>query len=287
MRRPQGPRAARDGSSLQGPDGTAGGTWSADAGWSGLSAGPSSVSDGSASRPGSCPPANFTSACTRESTEGWVANRSANPSRGLSTHNSITAEVAPGNSPRFSILRKAEIIASGFLVSSTDPASASSSRDRDSASFTTCDNSQATTISATAIMTTTIAPPPPEPLLSLSEEEDEEERDDDQDDPPPLEFQDRLVNIRKNSSPKKPTTPAMITAITISCTSPLRMWVSSWPSTASISWSLSAFNRPEVTVTAYCRWFSPVANAFSASLSMTFSFGIGMPREMQRFSRRL
>ena len=79
----------------------------------------------------------------------------------------------------------------------------------------------------------------------------------------------------------------MITAITISCTSPLRMWVSSWPSTASISWSLSAFSRPVVTVTAYCRRLSPVANAFSASLSMIFSFGIGMPREMQRFSRRL
>ncbi len=72
------------------------------------------------------------------------------------------------------------------------------------------------------------------------------------------------MNIRKNSSPKKPTTPAMITATTISCTSPLRMWVSSWPSTASISWSLSAFNRPVVTVTAYCRRLSPVANAFSA-----------------------
>src|ERR1700738_2249671 len=180
MRRPQGPRAARDGSSLQGPDGTAGGTWSADAGWSGLSAGPSSVSDGSASRPGSCPPANFTSACTRESTEGGVANRSANPSRGLSTHNSITAEVAPGSSPRFSILRSAEIMASGFFVSSTDPASASSSRDRDSASLTSCDNSHASAISATATMMTTTAPPPPF-LSPLSEEDDEDEEDDDED----------------------------------------------------------------------------------------------------------
>ncbi len=79
----------------------------------------------------------------------------------------------------------------------------------------------------------------------------------------------------------------MITATTIICTSPLRIWVSSWPSTASISWSFSAFSSPEVTVMAYCRRFSPVANAFSASLSMTFSFGIGMPREMQRFSSRL
>src|ERR1700754_905072 len=96
-------------------------------------------------------------------------------------HNSITAEVAPGNSPRFSILRSAEIIASGFLVSSTDPASAKSSRERDSASFTTCDNSQASRISATAIRTTMIAPPPP--LRSLLEEEDED------DDLPPPKFQ--------------------------------------------------------------------------------------------------
>src|SRR3977135_1535033 len=258
-RLPQGPG---DGpASLHGPRCSGGGAVSADAGCWGPSSGSSALSDGSASGPGSCPPANLTSACTRESTEGWVANRSANPSRGLSTHNSITAEVAPGSSPRFSILRSAEIMASGFFVNSTDPASASSSRERDSASFTTCDNSQASMISTTARMTTTIAPP--EPVLSRAEEEeeeddededeDEEEDDEDQDDPPPPEFHCRLVNIRKNSSPKKPTTPAMMTATTISCTSPLRMWVSSWPSTASISWSLSAFNRPEVTVTAYCR----------------------------------
>src|SRR6266705_1435318 len=237
-RLPQGPG---DGpASLHGPRCSGGGAVSADAGCGGPSSGSSALSDGSASRPGSCPPANFTSAWTRESTEGWVANRSAKPSRGLSTHNSITAEVAPGSSPRFSILRSAEIMASGFFVSSTDPASARSSRDRDSASFTTWDNSQASMISAIARMTTKIAPPP---LLSLSAEEVEEDEDeDDQDDPPP-EFHCRLVNIRKNSSPKKPTTPAMMTAITISCTSPLRMWVSSWPSNASISWSFNACSR--------------------------------------------
>src|SRR6266568_4273664 len=100
------------------------------------------MSDGGASGPESCPPAYFTSACTRDSTEGWVANRSAKPSRGLSTHNSITAEVAPGSSPRFSILRSAEIMASGFFVSSTDPASASSSRDRDRAGDDDCDHHQ-------------------------------------------------------------------------------------------------------------------------------------------------
>src|SRR3977135_1435566 len=205
-RLPQGPG---DGpASLHGPRCSGGGAGSADAGCWGPSCGPSDLCDGSDSRPGSCPPANFTSAWTRESTEGWVANRSAKPSRGLSTHNSITAEVAPGSSPRFSILRSAEIMASGFFVSSTDPASASSSRDRDSASRTTCDNSQASMISTTARMTTTIAPPP-EPLLSRSDEEeedddDDEDEDEDDHDDPPLEFQLRLVNIRKNSSPKKP-----------------------------------------------------------------------------------
>lgn len=70
---------------------------------------------GSGSGPGSRPPAYFTSALTRESTDGWVANRSAKPSRGLSMHISMTAEVAPGNSPRPSILRSAEIIASGLF----------------------------------------------------------------------------------------------------------------------------------------------------------------------------
>src|SRR5205823_10661117 len=136
----------------------------------------------------------------------------------------MTADVAPGSSPRFSILRSAVIMASGFLVSSTEPASASNSRDRDSASLTTCDNSQASRISATAMMIAMIAPPP---LLSRSDDDDEEEEDDD-DQPLPLEFHDRLVNMRKNNSPKKPTTPAMMTATTISCTSPLRICVSSW-----------------------------------------------------------
>src|SRR6202011_1268330 len=153
------------------------------------SSGRSAASEGRANGPGSWPPANCTSALTRESTDGWVANKSAKPSRGLSKHSSITAEVAPGSSPRFSILRSAEIMASGFLVSSTEPASASNSRDRDSASRTSCDNSQARASSATATMTTTMTAPPPEPLLSLFEEDDDEEEDDedpdDHDDPPP------------------------------------------------------------------------------------------------------
>src|SRR3984957_7649566 len=112
--------------------------------------------------------------------EGWVANRAEKPSRGLSRQSSMTAEVAPGISPRFSILRSAEIMASGFLVSSTDPASASSSRDRDSARRTSCDNIQATAIRATATMMTMTAPPP-EPFR-LSEDEEDDDEDDDEDD---------------------------------------------------------------------------------------------------------
>src|ERR1700759_1452057 len=106
---------------------------------------------------------------------------SAKPSRGLSTHSSITAEVASGNSPRPSILRSAEIMASGFLVSSTEPASARYSRERDSASLTSCDSAQATMISTTArIMMSTAAPPPP--LRSLLESDDEEDDEDDEED---------------------------------------------------------------------------------------------------------
>ena len=170
-------------------------------------------------------------------------------------------------------------------MSSTEPASASNSRDRDSASLTTCDNSHASRISATAMMIAMTAPPPP--LLSRSDEDDDDERDGEDQPLPEDEFHDRLVNMRKNNSPKKPTTPAMIIATTISCTSPLRMWVSSWPSTASISASSSACNSPVVTVMEYCRGLRPVANAFSAGLSISFSLGIAMPREMQRFSNRL
>src|SRR5579871_6418252 len=84
-------------------------------------------------------------------------------------HISITADVAPGSSPRPSILRSAEIMASGFLVSSTEPASARYSRERDNASRTICESSQASAISATATMMMTIAAPP-EPLR-LSDEE--------------------------------------------------------------------------------------------------------------------
>src|SRR6476619_6035555 len=104
-------------------------------------------------------------------------------------HISSTAELAPGISPRPSILRNAEIMASGFFVSSTEPASARYSRERDSASFTTCDSSQATTISAIATMTTMTAPPP-EPLLSLldDEESEDDEDDDEEDQPLPDEF---------------------------------------------------------------------------------------------------
>ncbi|MGY4330487.1 hypothetical protein ACVWWG_004904 [Bradyrhizobium sp. LB7.2] len=124
-------------------------------------------------------------------------------------------------------------------------------------------------------------------MLSLDDEDDRDDEEEPDDHEPPPELQPKFVNRRKNNSPKKPTTPAMMTATTMSCTSPFLMWVSSWPSTASISLSFSALRRPVVTVIEYCRGLRPVANAFSAGLSMIFSFGIVMPREMQRFSSRL
>ena len=93
--------------------------------------------------------------------------------------------------------------------------------------------------------------------------------------------------MRNTSSPKNEITPAITTAITSMRTSPLRMWVSSWPSTASISWSLSASIRPRVTVMEYCLSFRPVAKALSASSSAMRSVGMVMPREMHRFSSRL
>jgi len=98
---------------------------------------------------------------------------------------------------------------------------------------------------------------------------------------------DRVSNSRNTISPKNEITPAITRAITIMRTSPFRIWVSSWPSTASISRSLSVFCSPRVTVIEYCFSFSPVAKALSALSSAIFSFGMVMPREMHRFSRRL
>ncbi len=163
-------------------------------------------------------------------------------------------------------------MASGFLVSSTDPASARNSRERDNANRITLESSQATAISAMAITMAMKFPPLPR---SLS---------------PSLERRERkpvLNHSRKNISAKNAIPPAMITAMTSMRTSPLRMWVSSWPSTASSSASSSAASSPVVTVMAYCFSFMPVAKALRASLSITLSLGMVMPREVQRFSSRL
>ena len=162
-------------------------------------------------------------------------------------------------------------MASGFLVNSTEPESARYSRWRDSAKRMMIDRIQTSAMIANAI---TIAMPAP-PFLS-----------------PPLERRPPPQNTfwkktRNTSSPKNEITPAITTAITSMRTSPLRMWVSSWPSTDSISRSLSALISPRVTVMEYCLSLRPVAKALSASSSATRSFGMVMPREMQRFSSRL
>ena len=184
-------------------------------------------------------------------------------------HISMTAEVAPGSSPRPSILRSAEIIASGFLVSSTEPASARYSRRRDSANRMTIDRTHASVMSTTAIRIAT-----PAPLRSPFPR-------------PPRQRKPPWNSRRKMSSAKNAITPAIITAITSMRTSPLRMWVNSWPRTDSSSASLSELSRPDVTVMEYCFSFMPVAKALRLSSSITLSVGMVMPREMQRFSRML
>src|SRR5262249_49560645 len=80
-------------------------------------------------------------------------------------HISMTADVAPGSSPRPSILRSAEIIASGFLVSATEPASARYSRLRDSAKRMTIDKIQAIAMRRMAM---SIATPAPGPLATAA-----------------------------------------------------------------------------------------------------------------------
>src|SRR5215203_7347973 len=143
------------------------------------------------------------SASMRSSIGGCVAKRSAKPERGLSTHISMRPDGTPSSSPLPDIFIKAEIIASGFLVSSTEPASARYSRERDSAKRITSESAQAIAISASAIRIATKAPPP---LLLESELLDE--RDDE-----PLQ-RGSTSNQRKTSSPKNEITPAMTTAVT-------------------------------------------------------------------------
>src|SRR5664280_178819 len=99
---PPGPGGFGPGSGAQGPDGAvvccaASPAHGPPGGGSDATA---SSGPGSASGPGSWPPANFTSASTRLSTAGWVSKILENPSRGLSMHISITAELAACNPRR-------------------------------------------------------------------------------------------------------------------------------------------------------------------------------------------
>src|SRR5581483_262999 len=69
-----------------------------------------------------------------------------------------------------SILRNARMSASGFLVSSAEPASARNSRERDRAKRMSVEMPQLTRMIATARRTAIKAPPPPELRRSLSDE---------------------------------------------------------------------------------------------------------------------
>ncbi len=81
--------------------------------------------------------------------------------------------------------------------------------------------------------------------------------------------------------------PANTEAITINRTSRLMTWVISWASTASSSRSSRACMMPVVTVTLYWPSCRPVAKAFMASVWMTLSAGVRMPRDTARFSSML
>ena len=80
--------------------------------------------------------------------------------------------------------------------------------------------------------------------------------------------------------------PTNTAEMTRSWTSRLRMWVSSWASTASSSASSRLSISPRVTVTEYCFSRMPLAKAFRCGVSITRSAGMVMPRLMQRFSSR-
>src|SRR5262249_19951621 len=79
----------------------------AGAGSSGSSRSPAcaSLGAGSASGPGSWPPANFTSAATRAATGGGGAEKFEKPPRGLSMDIFLTPQGPAGNSPPPSLFR--------------------------------------------------------------------------------------------------------------------------------------------------------------------------------------
>lgn len=84
--------------------------------------------------------------------------------------------------------------------------------------------------------------------------------------------------------PIVPIAPINTLMMTIFFTSPLMMWVSSWPATASISLSLSFSNIPlEKTIQEFFG-LRPVAKALRLLSLMIPIFGIGKPLEIQRFS---
>jgi len=158
----------------------------------------------------------------RSSTEGCVANHPpSGNSAGLSMKKACIREGIEGIAACASIFRSAEIIASGFLVSSADPASARYSREREIAKRINTEAPKLNAMIARAITMASMAPPPPSRSSRELSRRGEK---------PKGKFQ--LRNIR---SAAKAKTPAKMVATTINCVSRLRICVSSWPSTASTS----------------------------------------------------
>src|SRR5690606_40888661 len=115
-----GPGQRQDG--LQGPLPPAGDPAAAWLGAAGLAAPRQVVGTAVVAAAASRPPPNFTRASMRLLIGGWVANRPEKPASALFSRNMPrTSSGACSRGPP-EILRRAEIIASGFLVSSTAPA---------------------------------------------------------------------------------------------------------------------------------------------------------------------
>ncbi len=226
--------------------------------------------------------------CAPRSADGW--RRARRGRTGADDRETFPAP-APGAwiSECPAILRSAEIMASGSLVSSTEPASARNSRLRDRAKESAMASRRAMMKMATAMRMRTMAPPPPPPLPLLRPRL----RDEPPPHPPPPQFPPPEVDqrsargARMRRSPTSEMTPTKTAETTSSWTSRFSIWVSSWPRTASSSASVNASISPRVTVIEYWPLRTPLAKALRASVSMILRRGVAMPRLMQRFSSRL
>src|SRR5437588_5383000 len=161
------------------------------------------------------PPPYLTMAATLSSTDGWVANRpDTGRIAGVSMKKACMRDGMSGIAEWPSILRNALIIASGFLVKSTEPASAMNSRERDMAKRMTIESPQEIAMIAIAIRITMMIAAP---FLSRSREREVAGKRG-----PRAKGKSTLRIV---TSAMKAKSPAKMTAITIIWVSRLRIWV--------------------------------------------------------------